>query len=104
MMSCGVTPRYEALGTQKNRLIWAALPEPTFKERAKLCIKHLHLAVEHDGAKYALIGMRRHYAGYFRGVRGASQLRAELSSYKELEPLLARLEELRETDPERIAA
>ena len=80
------------------------LLEPTFKERAELCIKHLHLAVEHDGAKYALIGMRRHYAGYFRGVRGASQLRAELSSYKEFDPLLARLEELRETDPERIAA
>ena len=80
------------------------LPEPTFKERAELCIKHLHLAVKHDGAKYALIGMRRHYAGYFRGVRGASQLRAELSSYKEFDPLLARLEELRETDPERIAA
>ena len=80
------------------------LSEPTYKERVELCIKHVHLAVEHDGPKYALIGMRRHYAGYFRGVRGASQLRAELSNFKELEPLLARLEELVNADPERIAA
>ena len=64
----------------------------------------MRLAIEHDGGKYALIGMRRHYAGYFRGLRGASQLRAELAGYKELEPLLARLEALRDTDPERIAA
>ena len=48
--------------------------------------------------------MRRHYAGYFRGLRGAAQLRAELASYKELAPLLDRLAELRDTDPERLAA
>ena len=48
--------------------------------------------------------MRRHYAGYFRGLRGASRLRAELAGYRELAPLMARLEELRDTDPERIAA
>jgi tRNA-dihydrouridine synthase B len=80
------------------------LPAPSLKERAELCIKHVRLAIEHDGGKYALIGMRRHYAGYFRGLRGASQLRAELAGYKELEPLLARLEALRDIDPERIAA
>ena len=80
------------------------LPAPSLKERAELCIKHVRLAIEHDGGKYALIGMRRHYAGYFRGLRGASQLRAALAGYKELEPLLARLEALRDTDPERIAA
>ena len=51
-----------------------------------------------------LIGMRRHYAGYFRGLRGASPLRAEWAGYRELAPLMARLEELRDTDPERIAA
>jgi tRNA-dihydrouridine synthase B len=78
------------------------LPGPTLKERAELCLKHLELCVEHGTERYALIGMRRHYSGYFRGLHGASQLRAELSSYKELEPLLARLQELCET--ERLAA
>ncbi|MCH2658904.1 tRNA dihydrouridine synthase DusB [bacterium] len=80
------------------------LPEPSLKERAELCIKHVNLALEHDGERYVLIGMRRHYAGYFRGLRGASRLRAELAGYRELAPLMARLEELRDTDPERIAA
>ena len=80
------------------------LSAPSLKERAELCIKHLRLAVEHDGGKYALIGLRRHYAGYFRGLRGAAQLRAALAGYRELEPLLARLEELRDTDPGRLAA
>ena len=80
------------------------LPEPTLKERCELCIKHVGLAVEHDGERYALVGMRRHYAGYFRTLRGAARLRAELSGYKEVEPLLARLAELRDTDPERLAA
>lgn len=78
------------------------LPEPTLKERAELCLKHLELCVEHGPERYALIGMRRHYAGYFRGLRGASQLRAELNNYKELAPLVERLQELREA--ERLAA
>ena len=78
------------------------LPEPTLKERAELCLKHLELCVEHGPERYALIGMRRHYAGYFRGLRGASQLRAELNNYKELAPLAERLQELREA--ERLAA
>ena len=80
------------------------LPEPSLKERAELCIKHVNLALEHDGERYVLIGIRRHYAGYFRGLRGASRLRAELAGYRECAPLMARLEELRDTDPERIAA
>ena len=35
------------------------LPAPSLKERAELCIKHVRLAIDHDGGKYALIGMRR---------------------------------------------
>lgn len=78
------------------------LPEPTLKERAELCMRHLQLCLDHDPERHALIGMRRHYGGYFRGLRGASQLRAELNGYKELGPLVERLEELR--DLERLAA
>lgn len=78
------------------------LPEPTLKERAELCLKHLELCIEHGAERYALIGMRRHYGGYFRGLRGASQLRAELNNYKELAPLVERLQQLRKA--ERLAA
>ena len=74
------------------------LPEPTLKERSDLCIRHLQLCLEHDAERYALLGMRRHYSGYFRGLRGASQLRAELNAYKELTPLMERLLKLRELE------
>jgi tRNA-dihydrouridine synthase B len=70
------------------------LPAPGLKERADLCLEHLQLAVEQGGQGYALVSMRRHYAGYFRGLRDAARLRAELSGYKELGALRARLLEL----------
>jgi tRNA-dihydrouridine synthase len=50
-------------------------------------MEHLELAVEHGGERYGLVSMRRHYAGYFRGMRGAAQLRAELNGFRQLEPL-----------------
>ena len=69
-----------------------ALPTPG--ERAALCLHHLRLSVAHSGERYGLISMRRHYAGYFRGVRGAAQLRGELCGFRELAPLEARLQDL----------
>ena len=58
-------------------------PPPTPGERADLCLEHLRLAVEHDGERRALAGLRRHYSGYFRGLRGAARLRAELCAFRE---------------------
>ena len=70
------------------------LHEPTARERAELCLHHLRLSVGHAGECYGIISMRRHFAGYFRSQRGAAQLRAQLSAFKELEPLEARLQQL----------
>jgi tRNA-dihydrouridine synthase B len=70
------------------------LPQPTLKERAELCLQHLQLSLEHKGERQGLIGIRRHYAGYFRGMSGAAQLRAELAGYKELAQVQERLQEL----------
>ncbi len=74
------------------------VPEPTLKQRVELCLQHLQLAVEHKGQRQGLIDMRRHYAGYFRGLPGTAQLRAELARYQDLEPLQERLQELHESD------
>jgi tRNA-dihydrouridine synthase B len=70
------------------------LAGPTRRERAELCLYHLRLSVTHSGARYGMISMRRHYAGYFRGVRGAAQLRGELCGLRDLAALEARLQEL----------
>ena len=78
------------------------LDEPTLQDRVNLCLKHLFLCVEYDGEKYALISMRRHYSGYFRGIKGASKIRLELSRFKELSPLVSYLKSL--SDDGRMAA
>ena len=70
------------------------LDAPTLRERAEVCLHHLRLSVEHAGQRYGITSMRRHFAGYFRSLRGAAQLRAQLCGFKELEPLEARLQQL----------
>jgi tRNA-dihydrouridine synthase B len=70
------------------------LPSPPLQERAYRCLRHLDLAVEHLGVRAAIVGMRRHYSGYFRGLNGAAQLRAELVRCRELAPLRARIQQL----------
>ena len=61
----------------------SATPAPDLAERASLCLRHLHLALLHRGERYGLIGLRRFYAGYFRGMPGAARLRADFAGYKE---------------------
>ena len=70
------------------------LPPPTARDRAELCQRHLGMALEHYGERYGVISLRRHFAGYFRGMRGAAQLRAELCAYRDADPLMGRLREL----------
>ncbi|MBI94680.1 MAG: tRNA dihydrouridine synthase DusB [Gemmatimonadaceae bacterium] len=70
------------------------LPEPTLAERVTLCQRHLDYAIEQHGERYGLISLRRHFAGYFRGMRGAAALRQEMSQEKDLPRLRARLEQL----------
>ncbi len=70
------------------------LPPPTPRQRAELCLRHLRLSVERSDEREALIGLRRHYAGYFRELRGAARLRAELSACRSVPELEARLREL----------
>ena len=73
------------------------LPPPTLSERANLCLKHLRLSVELRGERGGVIGMRRHFAGYFRGMSGAARLRGELTRFGEAEPLRQRLLQLVES-------
>ena len=80
------------------------LSQPSLKERAELCLRHLQLSLEHKGERQSLIGMRRHYAGYFRGMPGAAQLRAELASYKEVVQVWERLRELKTSPSGRLAS
>lgn len=79
------------------------LPPPLPRERADLCLQHLRLAVRERGERQAIVSLRRHYAGYFRGMHKASQLRAELSRYREVCDVETRLQELLLEPPDAIA-
>ena len=67
------------------------LPPPTMAERVALCQRHLQLAEQYKGERGAMATMRRHLAGYFRGLPGVSALREELASLREPAELHTRL-------------
>ena len=67
------------------------LPPPDLDERVRLCRHHLDLAVAHHGERFGVIALRRHLAGYFRGLRGAARLRAELAACRDPAELANRL-------------
>ena len=71
-----------------------AHPPPTMTERVELCRRHLRLAEQYKGERIALLTMRRHFAGYFRGLPGVSVLRAELVGVRKAADLHARLTRL----------
>lgn len=67
------------------------LPGPSFRERVDVMLEHLRLSVEHKGEKYGVLEFRKHYTGYLRETPNIAKLRAELMTYTELEPILARI-------------
>lgn len=52
----------------KNHFAGIPTPLPTYEERVSTCLEHLHGAVEVKGERTAVLEMRRHYAGYFKGI------------------------------------
>lgn len=64
------------------------LPEPTLQEKLELCADQLKLSVAHQGEKYGVIIMKKHYGQYLKGIRNAKKLRMELMSHSEMTPIL----------------
>jgi len=77
-------------------------PEPGWSERVELCLRHLELAVQHHGERRALVGLHRHYAGYFSRLPGSSRARAALAGCTSAGELTDRLLALAASDDERM--
>ena len=60
------------------------LQMPTYRERIRAAIDHMHLSVQYKGEKYGILEMRRHYSTYLKGLPGVSRVRNLL--VRELEP------------------
>ncbi|GAB5407977.1 MAG: hypothetical protein BalsKO_03420 [Balneolaceae bacterium] len=64
------------------------IPEPTLKEKLELCAEQLRLSVDHQGERYGVIIMKKHYGQYLKGIRNGKKLRIELMKYSEMQPIL----------------
>jgi tRNA-dihydrouridine synthase B len=67
------------------------LPDPTLQDRVRLLEEHLRLAVEYKGERKGVIELRKHYAGFLRGMPHVSRVRTELMQFTEAGPILEHL-------------
>ncbi len=75
----------------ENRGLTAA---PGLPERIAVSLAHLSLAVQKKGEHKGIIEMRKHYAGYFKGLPDFKKVRMEIltrQSYNEVEEILMNL-------------
>ena len=73
---------------------------PTWDERVSVVAEHLSLKCAWLGERKGVLEMRRMYGGYFKGHRGASDLRQRLMQLHECDPVLDLLHTWRPSDAE----
>lgn len=72
----------------KNYILTGKInPLPDLSERISVCLMHLKLAVQKKGEHKGIIEMRKHYAGYFRGLPGFKKIRMQILTYKTFEEI-----------------
>ncbi len=54
------------------------LPEPSIAERVALCREHLTNSLEWKGPFTGVVEMRKHYSGYFKGIKDFKPFRMKL--------------------------
>ena len=67
------------------------LPDASVEERVALLKEHLRLSVEYKGERAGVIELRKHYAGFLRGMPHVSRIRMELMQFTEAAPILDHL-------------
>lgn len=74
------------------------LPEPTLEEKLNVCAEQLRLSVAHQGEKYGVIIMKKHYGQYLKGIYNGKKLRMELMKHDTMDPILEILLNFKEQD------
>lgn len=64
------------------------LDEPSLQDRLELCAEQLRVSVAHQGEKYGVIVMKKHYGQYLKGIRNGKKLRLQLMEHSEMAPIL----------------
>jgi len=69
-------------------------PDPSLTEKIELLKMHLAYSVEYKGENRGVVEMRKHYAGYLKGLPNIAKIRAELMTYITLDEVLKKLNEI----------
>jgi len=73
------------------------LTDPDIKERVSICKKHLMLSIELKGERTGVLEMRKHFNGYFKGIKNFKPYKQALLqtySFAETEDILNKIEEV----------
>lgn len=73
--------------------------EPELPEKITICIDHLKLSCDTKGEKRGILEFRKHYTGYLREMPNVSKIRQELMGYTDLNPIIEKLESLKNKIP-----
>ena len=65
-------------------------------ERVEVCRRHLLAEIDFKGEHSAIFEMRKHYGGYFHGIRDFKQFRIPLVTVDSLEKILPIFEQIKE--------
>ncbi|MCC6865419.1 MAG: tRNA-dihydrouridine synthase [Ignavibacteria bacterium] len=76
--------------------------EPEIDEKIDICIQHLKLNCSSKGEIRGVMELRKFYSGYLKGLPNISRFRMELMSIKEMEPVIEKLNEIREYYSEQV--
>jgi tRNA-dihydrouridine synthase B len=71
--------------------------EPGIGERINTCITHLKLCCKLKGEKQGTLEFRKHYSGYLRNLPDIAKFRMELMSLNELDIIINKLQEFKES-------
>ncbi|MBO6571284.1 tRNA dihydrouridine synthase DusB [bacterium] len=74
------------------------LPEPTLEEKLNVCAEQLRKSVVHQGEKYGVVIMKKHYGQYLKGIYNGKKLRMELMKHDTMDPILEILLNFKEED------
>ena len=71
-------------------------PGPTLKERVDILLQHVELSVQQKGERKGMLEIRKHYAGYLRGIPHIARIRLHLMQYTEQAPMVEFLQKFLE--------
>lgn len=59
--------------------------KPSREELIQTALRHADMLIERKGEHHGIVEMRKHFAWYLKGLRGASQVRTKLNTVKSLQ-------------------